>query len=52
MRKWISLLCAVLLLTPLRVSAAEPLSFTPPILQKIGRGSRENSLFRTPRTIN
>lgn len=34
MRKLISLLCAVLLLTPLRVSAAEPLSFTPPYFAK------------------
>lgn len=52
MRKLFSVLCAVLLLIPMRVSAAEPLSVTPPILQKIGRGGQENSRYRSLPTIN
>lgn len=43
---------ALLLGEIMPVSAAEPLSVTPPIFQKLSRGRAENSRFRTLVTIN
>lgn len=52
MKKFFSVICAVLLLIPMRVSAADTITFTPPFSYGNGRERLEISPFRTPLTIN
>lgn len=52
MKKFFYVICAVLLLIPMRVSAANTITFTPPFSYGNGRGRLEISPFRTPLTIN
>lgn len=51
MKKFFSVICAVLLLIPMRVSAANTITFTPHSYRN-GRERLEISPFRTPLTIN
>lgn len=52
MKKFFSVICVALLLIPMRVSAANTITFTPLFSYGNGRERLEISPFRTPLTIN